>query len=594
MSCCGIMYLFHILNERRDYAMYLKKSTRKNTGRTQLSIVHNFWDSVNKKSRTRTVKTLGYLDELKKDYEDPISHFEAVVAQMNEEHKKENSPEVLTIDLKEEINTSQANRKNFGYGAFSKIYHELEIDDFFNNRQRSLDVGYSLNNIVKLLVFSRIINPCSKKKTFESKELFFENSNFSLVDIYRALSHINKFKDALQLFIYEHITQQYGRNTNIVYYDVTNYYFEIDDQDNLRRKGVSKEHRKDPIVQMGLLMDTLGIPIAYKLFSGNENDCTTLIPVLKEIRRNFNLGRLVIVADKGLNTSNNIYYNTKRRNGYIFSQSVRKANKELKKYVLDEKGYEWIGEDYKRKSRLYPREIEVDENGKKIAVKVDEKQVIFYSRDYDKRAKAEREATIRKAREFIKSPSKYNNAISYGAAKYIKNLKIDKETGEIVDKKVILEFDEKKLKEEEKYDGYYAIVTSEWKESDDRIIEIYRGLWKIEESFKITKSDLEARPVYVSREDRIQSHFLICFISLVITRLLQHRLENKYCVTKIIESLRKVSCSNVKENLFLFDYRDEVTDAIGEALGIDFTKKFMKLGEIKKILGEVKKGQITL
>ena len=356
---------------------------------------------------------------------------------MNEEHKKENSPEVLTIDLKEEINTSQANRKNFGYGAFSKIYHELEIDDFFNNRQRSLDVSYSLNNIVKLLVFSRIINPCSKKKTFESKELFFKNSNFSLVDIYRALSHINKFKDALQLFIYEHITQQYGRNTNIVYYDVTNYYFEIDDQDNLRRKGVSKEHRKDPIVQMGLLMDTLGIPIAYKLFSGNENDCTTLIPVLKEIRRNFNLGRLVIVADKGLN--------------------------------------------------------------------------------YDKRAKAEREATIRKAREFIKSPSKYNNAISYGSAKYIKNLKIDKETGEIVDKKVILESDEKKLKEEEKYDGYYAIVTSEWKESDDRIIEIYRGLWKIEESFKIAKSDLEARPVYVSREDRIQSHFLICFISLVIT-----------------------------------------------------------------------------
>lgn len=570
--------------------MYLKKSTRKKTGRTQLSIVQNFWDSTNKKSRTRTVKTLGYLDELKKEHADPISHFEAIVRQMNEDQRNENVPEVLTIDLKEEINSSKANRKNFGYAAISKIYHELEIDDFFNNRQRSLDISYNLNNIMKLMVFSRLINPCSKKKTYESKDFFFENSNFTLVDIYRALSHINKFKEDLQLFIYEHIIQQYGRNTDIVYYDVTNYYFEIDEEDSLRRKGVSKEHRKDPIVQMGLLMDTLGIPIAYKLFRGNESDCTTLVPVLKEIRRNFNLGRLIIVADKGLNTANNIYYNINRKNGYVFSQSVRRANKELKKYVLDEKGYEWIGEDYKRKSRLYPREIEIEENGKKTIVKVDEKQVIFYSRDYDIRAKAEREATIRKAKEFIKSPSKYNNSISYGAAKYIKNLKVDKETGEIVDNKAILEFDEKKLREEEKFDGYYAIVTSEWKESDDRIIEIYRGLWKIEESFKISKSDLEARPVYVSREDRIQSHFLICFVSLVISRLIQHRLGNKYCATKIIESLRNVSCSHVKENLYLFDYRDEVTEAIQNTFGIDFTKKFMKLGEIRKILGHVKKG----
>ena len=569
--------------------MFLKKSTRKKTNRTQLSIVHNYWDSTVKKTRTKTIKTLGYLDELKKEYDDPITHFETVVAQMNQEHKKENSIEIVKIDLNEKIDKDNTNRKNFGYAAFSKIYHELEIDKFFTNRQRSLNVNYSLNNIMKLMVFSRLIKPCSKKRTFENKDFYFENSNFSLVDIYRALSDINKFKDALQLSIYEHIREQYGRNTDIVYYDVTNYYFEIDEEDELRRNGPSKEHRKDPIVQMGLLMDTLGIPIAYKLFKGNDTDCTTLVPVLKEIRRNFNLGRLIIVADKGLNTADNIYYNTKRSNGYVFSQSVRKANKELKKYVLDENGYEWIGEDYKRKSRLYPREIEVTEDGKKIKVEIHEKQVIFYSRDYDKRAKAEREATLKKAREFIKSPSKYNNAISYGAAKYIKNLKIDKDTGEIIDNKAILEFDGKKLKEEEQFDGYYAIITSEWKKSDDEIIEIYRGLWKIEESFKITKSDLEARPVYVSREDRIQSHFLICFISLVISRILQRRLGNKYCVTKIIESLRNVSCSHSNENLYLFDYRDDVTDAIGEVLGIDFTKKYMKLGEIKKILGEVKK-----
>jgi transposase len=389
--------------------------------------------------------------------------------------------------------------------------------------------------------------------------------------------------------MYNKIKEQYEPENDVVYYDVTNYYFEINEQDEFRKKGVCKAHKPKPIVQIGLLMDTLGIPISYKLFKCNDNDCTTLLPVLKEIRREFNLGRVIVVADKGLNTAENIYYNLKRNNGYVFSQSVRKANKELKKYVLEETSYNWISKDFKIKSRLYPREIEIMENGKKVKKKIDEKQVIFYSKDYDKRAKAERSATVLKAQDFVKNPSKYKNAVSYGAAKYIKNLKIDKETGEIKNDHSLLEFDEKKLKEEEKFDGYYAIVTSEWKESDEKIIETYRGLWKIEESFKITKSDLEARPVYVSRQDRIESHFLTCFVSLVISRIIQHRLKNEYCVSRILESLRKVSCSHNKENIYLFDYRDDVTDAIGKALGIDFTNKNMRLADIKKILVTVKK-----
>lgn len=569
--------------------MYLKKSTRKKTGRTHLAIVQGYWDSDKKQSRTKTIKSIGYLDILEKQYKDPIAHFEDIVKQMNEDYKENNSVETIKIDLNETLEKDNTNRKNFGYTAFSKIYHELKIDKFLINRQKYLNVDYNINNIMKLLIFSRLISPSSKKRTFENKDMFFENSKFSLLDIYRALTIFNKFKDAIQLHIYNKIKEQYEPKNDVVYYDVTNYYFEINEQDELRKKGVSKEHQPKPLVQMGLLMDTLGIPIAYKLFKGNDNDCTTLLPVLKEIRREFDLGRLIVVADKGLNTAENIYYNHKRNNGYAFSQSIRKANKELKKYVLKDDGYEWISPDFKIKSRLYPREIEVMEDGKKITKRIDEKQVIFYSKDYDKRAKVERAATILKAKDFVKSPSKYKNAVSYGAAKYIKNLKVDKETGEIKNEPSLLEFDENKLKEEEQFDGYYAIVTSEWKESDEKIIEIYRGLWKIEESFKITKSDLEARPVYVSRQDRIESHFLTCFISLVISRIIQHRLDNKYCVSKILESLRRVACSHNKENIYLFDYRDEVTDAIGEALGIDFTKKNMRLGDIKKILGDVKK-----
>jgi len=569
--------------------MYLKQSTSKKTGRTYLSIVHGYWDSEAKQSRTRTVQSVGYLDGFQKIYDDPIDHFEKVAAQMNEEQNNNDSVMTISIDTKEELDKNASNRKNLGYIAPSKIYHELEIDYFLNNRQRHIDIDFSLNNVMKLMVFSRLLTPCSKKKSFDNKDYFFENSNFSLIDVYRALTHINKHRDALQLFIYNHIKERYGRNTETVYYDVTNYYFEIDEPDELRRNGVSKEHRPDPIVQMGLLIDTLGMPIAYKLFKGNDNDCTTLVPVLTEMRRNFDLGRIIVVADKGINTADNIYYNLKRGNGYVFSQSVRRANKELKAYVLKDRGYTWYGDEYKRKSRLYPREIEVEEDGKKIKVKIDEKQVIFYSKDYDRRAKAERQPALEKAKELIRDPAKFNRATSHGAAKYVKNLHFDKETGEIITTKEVLAFDEAKLKEEELLDGYYAIVTSEFKKTDDEVIDIYRGLWKIEESFKITKSDFEARPVYLSREDRIQAHFLICFIALVIARILQLRLKNKYSASRILESLKKVCCSHVKENLYMFDHRDDVTDAIGEAFGIDLTKKYMKLGEIKKILGDVKK-----
>lgn len=567
--------------------MYLKKTFNKKTGRTYLSIVKAYRDKDVGHSKTVTVKSLGYLDELEKEYLNPIDHFKKAVIQMNKDEVKTNF--IITVDKTEVLKKNTSTKKNLGYAALSKIYHELEIDKFIINRQRHLKIDYNLNNVMKLLVFSRLLFPSSKKKTFENKDIFFENTNFSIYDVYNTLTYINKHINDLQKFIYDHVKKQYGESTDIVYYDVTNYYFEIDEQDELRRKGVSKEHRKDPIIQMGLLMDGIGMPISYKLFEGNANDCTTLVPVLTEIRRTYNLGKLIIVADKGLNTSNNIYYNKKRKNGYVFSQSVRKATKELKSYVLNENGYTWIGKNFKRKSRLYPRQIEIQENGNKKKITVDEKQVVFYSRDYDKRAKAERASTVSKARELVKNPTKYTQATSYGAAKYVKNLTFDKKTREIITEKKIPTFDEEKLKEEEKFDGYYAIVTSEWKKTDDKIIEIYRGLWKIEESFKITKSDLETRPVYLSRKDRIESHFLICYISLVIARIIQYRIDNKYYVSNILESLAKVCCSYISENTYLFEYRNDVIDAIGEVLKIDFSRKYMTIGEIKKILGEVKK-----
>lgn len=578
--------------------MYLKKMKNNKTERTYLSIAHGYRDKAKGYSTNKTIRKLGYLDELLKEYDDPIAHFEQVIQEMNQKQAESAQREVIEIKLNEQLSKDGVCRKNFGYVALSKVYHELELDKFFANRSRHLKVKYNVNNIMKLLVFSRLLEPGSKKRAYEQKERFFEQSDFTLDDVYRSLTHINKTKEALQLWIHNRIREQYGRDTELVYYDVTNYYFEIDQQDELRRRGVSKEHRPDPIIQMGLFMDNKGLPITYNLFPGNTNDCETLIPMLKELRREYELGRVIVVADKGLNTGRNCYYNTNDlRNGYVFSQTIRGGHKELKDYALDEKAYRHYDDDgnYKIKSRVYPREVTLESaDGKEMKKRIEEKQVVFYSKDYDKKAKADRAAAVAKAHHLVNNPASYKQTTSYGAAKYVKNLEYDAKTGEILTSKHKPVFDEEKLREEEKFDGYYAIVTSECEKSDEEIIEIYRGLWRIEETFKVTKSELETRPVYVTREDHIQAHFLICFIALIIARIIQYRLNNRYSIARILETLNKIECSHIKENYYVFDHISEVSTAIGDALDIDFSNKFLSLKNIKLYLAAVKKRPISL
>lgn len=574
--------------------MYLKR-TRQKSGRIYLSIVDGYYDKEKGHSRTVTIEKVGYLDELEKQYEDPIAYFNQRVQTLKELKAKHKAPVTIEFAHDEALTSNHPYRKNLGYAVLSTIYHELGIDRFLTNRQRGSKIGFNSNNIMKLLVFSRLLYPASKKKTFEGRNRFFEKDNYSLDDVYRSLSFFHKHSSSLQIWLNDKIKQRYGRSTNLVYYDVTNYYFETDTLDDLRRKGISKEHRPNPIVQMGLFMDTMGIPITFELFPGNTNDCLTYRPGLSRIQKEYDLGKIVVVADKGITTGDNIYYTLSGKNGYVLSMSVRGADKSFKKYVMDESDYEWYGDDYKRKSRLYPRTILVtSRNGKKLKKVVDEKQVIFYSEKYAKRAKAERAKAIAKAMDIIESPQKYSRATSHGAAGYIKNIAFDKKTGEIMKPDRLLSLDLEKLKAEEALDGYYAIVTSEYKESDDQIISIYRGLWRIEESFRVTKTDLEARPVYVSREDHIQAHFLTCFIALVIARIVELKLDHKYSIGRILESLAKSECTHMKQNYYLFDYLDDVLKDVGSAFGIDFAKRVRSRGEIKKILAATKNNQNSL
>ena len=565
--------------------MFLKRDTRPN-GRIYLSIVKGFRDPITKKNKQRAVKSIGFLDELEKLYDDPIEHFKKLAEQMTEEERLNNAPLEFSFDRLETVNESEILRKNFGFVILSYIYHKLNIDYFLDNKQQSLNIDFSLNKILQALSFLRIIEPSSKKKSTELLEGYFMDSDFSIDDVYRSLDYFCKYKKDLILHIHEYIRYEYGRSLDNVFYDVTNYYFESD-EDDFRKKGVSKEHRPNPIIQMGLLMDDEGIPISFKLFEGNTNDCNTLMPVLDELKRDFNLGRIIVVADKGMNSGENIAYNIIHKNGYIFSKSVRGATQEVKDFVLNEGGYEDMGDEYKFKSRRVTTNIWItDVKEQRVQAEIDQKQVVFYSDKYARKARKDRQKVLDKANKLIRLKK---GKLDKGAYKYIKEEYIDKETGEILKKDDYLYIDEERISEEEKYDGYYLIVSSELKMPDKEIIERYRGLWKIEESFKFTKSQLKSRPVYVRKKDHIEAHFFICFLALIFIRLLEKETDFKYSVSTLINSIKNLSVTYLDENYYMLDYVDDVSKSFGKILNTDITKRFWRQSDIKNVIANSKK-----
>jgi transposase len=536
--------------------------------------------------------SIGFLDELVDKYDDPIAHFKAIANQMTEEENQHKEIELI-LNMNEKLDSTTNDIKNIGFSVLSKIYHSLGIHKFMINRERGLKSNIPLNNILKLLIYERILNPCSKLAAHENKENYFENFNFPLKSIYLSLPIFAKHKDKLLLELHENITMKYGRDTSNVYYDVTNYYFHMDQQTDMIRKGMGKDKKGKPIIQMGLLLDKSGLPITYKLFSGNTNDFDTLLPILSELKTNYNLKRVIVVADKGLNSSTNKAYNIIKGDGYIFSRSVRgtKASKEIKDYVLDEKDYKWIGDDFKIKSRIYPTIITVkNEDGKDVKVDIDEKHVVFFSKKYAERSKHKRDEAITKALKLIDSPSKYAKAENYGAMKYVVGMKLDKKTGELTHarKDILPKLNLELIGEEEKYDGYYSIVTSELDMTDTEIIEKYRGLWKIEESFKVTKSQLQTRPAYVRSEGGIEGHFLTCFLSLLILRILELEIKNEFSTERIIDSLKKANVDHLKMNYYKATYYDEVLQSIDQNIGTCLNQKYLTLDSIKKMISDTK------
>ena len=596
-------------------------------GKIYLSFVQGYRDEFGK-VKQKTIKKLGYLEDLKKTYDDPIAHFKEIAKQKTNDDINEYTIKNLNTK-KIDINSKT---KNLGYYIAKNIYSSFNLEGVIDNVQNKSKIEYSLNDILSFLVFMRIIYPTSKKATYENKDILFENYDFSLDDVYRSLSHLNLLKNDIQKAIWENTKDSYNRDTSTTYYDCTNYYFEIEYNDEdifeydengevkldkdgipiikqkgMRKRGPEKNHRPDPIVEMGLLMDASFIPLSYDLFPGNESEKNSLIPIIKRTKNDFNLGRTIVVADRGLNTSDNIIQisgltleQSLKMNGYVYGQSVRGADDEFKSWILNQEDYitEKIKDDngkeivFKHKSRIHPKKMYITRkdkgktesgNPKKQSILVDQKQMVYYSQKYADKQKRDRDMIIKKANDLISHPEKYTRATSYGVSGYVNNLKFVKETGEIADVNS-LSLNEEKIKEEEKYDGYYSIVTSEEKLSDIEIRNIYRGLSKIEETFKVTKTGLESRPVWLSLADHIQAHFLTCFIALVIIRLIETKLKGKYSFKQVIESLRNYTSINIEHDIYLQPFYNDVIKDLEKELNIDLSRKYLTLSEIKNIL----------
>ena len=592
-------------------SLFLKQSKFK-SGRIYLSIVDGYWKDG--KVKQKVYQKLGYLDDLKKEFDDPISHYKDYVEKLKKEFETKIT---TTLDMNKD-NDFEDDTFNIGYAYFKKIFQDLDISSILKNKQYSTNIEYSLSKACELLTYSRIINPGSIKYTYEHKNLFFEPFDLSLDDLYRSLKPMLDCKEDIFKIIWNNTKDKYNRDASTSYYDCTNYYFEIeyDDEDikdengniikkGLRKRGPEKNHRPDPIVEMGLLLDSKGFPISYNLFSGNTSEKETLVPEINNIKRRHNIEKVIVVADRGLNCSDNMIktagldLDKKNRDGYIYGQSVRGADQEFKDWVLKEDYItDKITDDdgneitFIHKSRVYPKkmyitrdDLGITKNGnkRKQSITVDQKQMVYYSQKYADKQKRDRQMVIDKAKDLINNPGNYTRATSYGAAGYVNNIKFDKKTGAISDG-CELSLNLERIAEDEKYDGYYSIVTSEEHLSDIELRNIYKGLAEIEETFKITKSEFNARPINVRLEDHIDAHFLICFISLVIIRLLQSEINNKYTIKNILEKIKNFKCTHETGNIYKFIcYKPEI-QFLNRKFELDLDKKYNTREKIKKVL----------
>ena len=508
-------------------AYFLKRSNLKKG--LYLQIYESFYNPLKNQTSHHSYKALGYVDDLKASgIDDPVSYYKEEVRKMNEERKKEKIKLISDVSLE----------KYMGHFLLYAIMDKLKVKPYFDILNKASGFDFSLYEVFSSLVYARALSPCSKLRTYtEVLPCLFQNVDFSYDQLLRGIGFLGSEYDKFVELFTTCVFDKYSLDTSRTYFDCTNFYFEIDREDDFRKKGPSKENRKDPIIGLGLLLDADQIPIGMKMYPGNESEKPVMRNVINDLKKRHGFkGRTIQVADKGLNCAENIFNARQNKDGYIFSKSVKQLPEKEKVWVLLESGYKAVY-DKEGKVHYYFKECidkfpynYTDKNGKMHKLELTEKRVVTFSPSLAKKKRYEILRMVEKAKKLSSSMAKRNE---YGeSSRYV--LFKSKNDG-----KVITEINTEKIEEDLKLAGYNLIVTSETDMSAKEIYDTYHNLWRIEESFKIMKSDLDARPVYLRKEETIKGHFLICYIAVLLERLLQFKhLEGNYSTNEIINFIK--------------------------------------------------------
>lgn len=565
-------------------AYFLKKTNNKKG--TYLQIYESYYDPERKGGAHRSYKPIGYVHELQASgIDDPLTFYGDEVRKLNQEHKKNKQAE------KNRQITEESPEKLLGYFPLKNLNDTLGCRKYIDLMQTVTNFRFNVSDMMSALVYARLVQPCSKSRTYDEViPKLFEHYDFSLDQLYSGLEYIGSEYEKI-IEIYNHqISHKYKFDTSHTYFDCTNFYFEIDREDDFRLKGPSKENKKEPIVGMGLLLDANQIPVGMKMYPGNESEKPVLRDIIDDLKqRNHIAGRTIQVADKGLNCFNNILHALKAGDGYIFSKSVKTLPETEKTWVLLENDYVDVKD---RKNEVLYRIKEcvddfsysyTDTDGSRKTIKLTEKRIVTFNPKLAEKQKYEINKQVEKAKKLKASEAKKSE---YGdSAKYVTFTPADKK-GKKTDGKIKVEINEKAIENAKKLAGYNLIVTSEIYMSASEIYGAYHNLWRIEESFRIMKSQLDARPVYLQKEDTITGHFLICYLAVLLTRLFQiHTLNDNYGTEEIFDFIRDFRVAQVSERKYInLTRKSNFIKDFASFTGLPLTSYFLGNEDINKVL----------
>ena len=563
-------------------SFYITKSYKNNAGKSTSKII-------------RKLGTLHELSEMLGTDRDGVMAWAREQARLETEKYKAGKEQQLvqiTFHADRQLDYNCQKLYEGGYLFLQSVYYGLRLDKVCRKiRDRHL-FEYDLNAILSDLIYTRILDPDSKRSSFQTAQKYLETPTYQLHDVYRALSVLAENSDLIQAEAYKNSGFLGKRNDRVLYYDCTNYYFEIEQEDGQKRYGKSKEHRPNPIVQMGLFTDGNGIPLAFSLFPGNQNEQTSVKPLEKKILQDFHCEKFVYCSDAGLGSENNRVFNHMGQRAFIVTQSIKKLPKEEREWALTRSEFRNVKDDTvvdldsldkSDESSLYYKEIPYSTK------QLHQRLIITYSPKYATYQKQIREKQIERAQSMIQSGSaKRQSKNPNDPARFIQKIAVTKE-GEVAEQQSFC-LDSAKIEEEAQYDGLYAVCTDLLDDPVGDILKVSEGRWQIEADFRIMKTDFSARPVFVQRDDRIKVHFLICFLSLLIFKFLERKLEYKYTCEQMLDTLRAMNFADIEEQGFMPLYtRTAITDDLHTACGFRTDFQFISKSKMLQIQKSSKK-----